>query len=115
MDTLKVILKKFNLEYKDSTKMPLEIRDFDREGMAGLFNELGFKRGVEVGVRNGGYSAILCRDIPGVKLYGVDPYKVHRGYLDHTNQSSLDKFHEEAKVKLAPYPSYEFIKKYSMD
>lgn len=114
-NTLEYILKKFNLSFDDTTKMPIEIRDFDRESMASMFNELGFKIGVEVGVRSGGYSFILCRDIPGLKLYGIDPYEVHKGYLDHTLQSSLDKFEKEAREKLAPYPTYEFIKKYSID
>lgn len=115
MDTLNYILKTFNLDFHEGKKMPIEIRDFDRESMATLFKELGFKIGVEIGVRSGGYSAILCRDIPGLKLYGVDPYEVHEGYRDHTKQSSFDAFYEEARTKLAPYPTYEFIKKYSMD
>lgn len=115
MNTLEYILKKFNLEFNENTRLPIEIRDFDRETMATLFKELGFKVGVEVGVRGGGYSMVLCRDIPGLKLYGIDPYEVHEGYLDHTLQSSLDNFEKEAREKLAPYPTYEFIKKYSMD
>ena len=115
VNTLEYILKKFNLEFNENTRLPIEIRDFDRETMATLFKELGFKVGVEVGVRGGGYSMVLCRDIPGLKLYGIDPYEVHEGYLDHTLQSSLDNFEKEAREKLAPYPTYEFIKKYSMD
>lgn len=115
MDTLEYILEKFKLSFDGTTKMPIEIRDFDRESMASMFNELGFKIGVEVGVRDGGYSFILCRDIPGLKLYGIDPYEVHEGYLDHTLQSSLDKFEKIAREKLAPYPTYDFIKDYSID
>ena len=115
MDNVDYILNKFNLNFDDKTRMPIEIRDFDREGMASLFQELGFKIGAEIGVRGGGYSAILCRAIPGVRLYGVDPYVPHKGYLDHTRKSTFDKFHEEAKARLAPYENYHFIEKFSLD
>ncbi len=112
-NTLSHILNKFSLRYDDRTRMPIEIRDFDREGMAGLFNELGFRTGVEVGVRDGGYSEMLCRKILGVKLYGVDPYEPHEGYRDHVRKSTFDAFEREAHEKLDKYPNYEFIRDYS--
>lgn len=115
MDTLDYILNKFELSFDDKTRMPLEIRDFDREGLTVLFQELGFKLGAEIGVRSGGYSAMLCKAIPGLKLFGIDPYVPYEGYLDHTHKNEFDRFQKEAKTRLAPYNNFQFIEKFSLD
>lgn len=49
-----------------------------RNMMAQIFADAGFKIGAEIGVDRGGYSQVLCKTIPGLKLYCVDPW-VHRG------------------------------------
>lgn len=115
MNTLEYILTKFNITYNDSVRMPIEIRNFGREQMATLFNELGFKIGVEIGVRDGGYSLTLCRAIPGVELYGIDPYIPLKGYRDHVKKSTFDRFYNEAHEKLDKYSNYHFVRKLSMD
>jgi predicted O-methyltransferase YrrM len=111
-NTLQVIKDKFNL---DLSKSPVEIRDFDRDSMAELFGELGFKIGVEIGVRDGGYSLKLMQSIPDLALYGVDPYEPHKGYRDHVYQSTFDTFEKEAHAKLDSFGKYEFLKEYSKD
>lgn len=113
MNTVEYILDKFNLD--PTQRMPLEIRDFDREAMAGLFAELRFSRGVEVGVRDGGYSLTLMENIPGLVLYGVDPYEPHEGYRDHTRKSTFEGFEKEAHDKLDRADGYNFIRKYSSE
>lgn len=113
MNTLNHIVQKFNLDLNQ--RMPVEIRDFDREGLAQLFGELGFKLGVEVGVRDGGYSETLMESIPGVAVYGVDPYEPHEGYRDHTRKSTFEGFELEAHQKLDRYINYKFIRAYSSE
>lgn len=113
MNTLDYILNKFALRYGDSTRMPLEIRDYGRDNMAELFRELGFRVGVEVGVRDGGYSEVLMKANPGLVLYGVDPYEPHRGYRDHVRKETFQGFEKEAHDKLDKYPTYSFIRDYS--
>lgn len=113
VDTLAYVLGKFSLDPKG--KMPLEIRDFDRDSMAVMFNELGFRVGAEIGVRNGGYSETLMQAIPGLKLYGVDPYEPHKGYRDHVRKSTFEGFELEAHEKLDKYPDYHFVRKYSSE
>ena len=117
MDTLKYILDKFNLTYpSEAVRLPIEIPNFGRVQMAGLFNELGFRVGVEIGVRGGDYSLVLCETIPGLRLYGVDPYTPHAEYKDIQRKDSFDKYEQEAKRKLAPYgENYQFMRLYSMD
>jgi hypothetical protein len=93
--------------------MPVEIPNIGRNGLADLFHELSFKTGVEVGVRDGEYSEILCKANPDVKLYGVDPYEYHKGYRDITRQSTFDRNWNIAHDRLRPFSKYEFIRDYS--
>lgn len=113
MNTLEYIAKKFSVDL--TVKSPIEIRDFDRAAMADMFGELGFYMGVEVGVRDGGYSETLMKAIPDVTLYGVDPYEPHKGYRDHVRKATFEAFEQEAHAKLDKYPKYHFVRKYSMD
>lgn len=111
MNTLEYIKNKFNLDLEQ--RSPIEIRDFDRDSMAMLFDELGFKKGVEVGVRDGGYSLQLMQSILDLTLYGVDPYEPHQGYRDHVRKATFEGFEKEAHDKLDQYKKYHFMRLYS--
>jgi hypothetical protein len=110
--SLDYILNKFKLGFDDQTPMPIEIPNFGREQLTVLFKELRYKIGVEIGVFAGGYSEQLCKNNPGLELYGIDPYKAYGPYQD---QQWLDKSYETAKTRLASYKNYHFVKKTSMD
>lgn len=70
--TQELLHKRFN---KRSDHIPpVRCKNFKREHLALLFNELGYKTGAEVGVAFGDYSELLCKSIPGLNLYCVDPY-----------------------------------------
>ena len=112
MSTLDYILNKFNISLDDKTPMPIEIPNFGRDLLTGLFSELEYKVGAEIGVLAGEYSELLCKNNPGLKLYGIDPYIA---YSQHKNQLQLDRFYSEARARLAPYPEYQFITKPSME
>jgi len=79
----------------DTLKSRVELADY--------FNRLGFKTGAEIGVAGGAYSEILCRAVPGLKLFCIDiwsPYHGNRrggGKEQHANN-----FHIAAK-RLRPY------------
>lgn len=51
----------------------------NRIDLAKYFNEKGFKVGAEIGVADGRYSEILCQNIPGLKLFCVDPWYPYEG------------------------------------
>jgi hypothetical protein len=85
-----------------------------RDGLASLFCELGFKEGAEIGVETGGYSEVLLRANPGLKLYCVDPWKAYRGYRDHVDQKKLDHFYGVASARLEPLGGV-IVRKFSMD
>lgn len=109
--TLEVIAKRFNVEI--NPKGPINLPTADRTEMAKFLNELGVKKGVEVGVAQGWHSLILCENLPGVELYGVDVWDLYEGYNEYTDR--IHKYYLEAQDKMKPYPNYHFIKKFSMD
>lgn len=112
MDTLKYILGKYNLTPQ---KMPTEIPNMGRNNLPELFNELGFKIGAEIGVLTGVYSEILCKGIPGLKLYGIDAWQIYMpDYRDYKEQVKLDDAYAKAIVRLKPY-NVELIQAFSMD
>ena len=107
-ETLKNIFEKFN--FNPEAKMPLVIKNFCRNDLAILFQELGFKTGAEIGVKKGYYSKILCLYNPNLRLYSIDPWKGNEEY----NQERMDYFYEEAKKRFDPL-NCEIIKKTSME
>jgi len=113
MNTLLHILTKFNITIEQLEKMPVEIRDYGRNNMAELFAELGFIVGVEIGVRDGGYSKVLMDANPKLLLYGVDPYEPHQGYRDHVRKATFEAFEKQAHEKLDGFENYHFIRDYS--
>ena len=116
MNTLQYILDKYNDSLEDVSKMPIKIRDTDRETLTHLFNELGFTYGVEIGVRGGEYSEMICKNNPDLEvMYGIDPYEPHSGYRDITKRSTFNTYFEEAHKRLDKYGNYTFIKKYSKE
>jgi len=85
METLDYILKKYDIDIKKPSPHYLPIGRF--KDIPRLFNELGFKIGVEVGVFEGDYSRWLLKMMPKLKLYGVDtwiPYKDYKDFKDNT-------------------------------
>lgn len=114
MNTLDYILKKFNLEFNEHTKMPIEIPQIGRYGLADLFHELEFKKGAEIGVYQGEYSEVLCKANPKAKLYSIDPWKPHNEYTAFLKEETFKNAYQVAKKRLSKY-NCEMIKKKSLD
>jgi predicted O-methyltransferase YrrM len=97
------ILTKFNLEYDDKTRMPLEIPSIGRHGLAKLFGELGFGVGAEIGVLEGEFSEVLCRANPKLKLYSIDPWQTHPDYTAFVKNETFQNAFAKAKARLSAY------------
>ena len=80
-----------------------EIPNVGRDLLAHLFNLLGFTRGVEIGTERGLYAEQLIMANSKLHLHCVDPYQAYSGYREHTSQTKLDTFYEEAQGRLNPY------------
>lgn len=114
MEALTYIATKFGLSLHQR-QMPIEIPNTDRVTLARLFHLLEYQVGVEVGVERGAYSEVLCQQNPGVQLFCVDAWTAYRGYRDHVRQSKLDRFYEETRERLTPYPRATLVRKFSVD
>ena len=113
MDTLEYIKDKYKLDLEQPLPIKLPIERFKE--FPKLMRELGFTKGVEIGVATGRYSKWLCHQMPKLKLFLVDPWEAYSDYVEHHYSSDvLNGCYEQAKERLANY-NVEFIRKYSMD
>lgn len=86
----------------------------NRVDLALMFKEKGFTVGAEIGVFAGQFSEILCQNIPELKLYCIDAWKVYGGYRDYKFEKTLTKAYETAKARLIPY-DVRIIQQFSMN
>ena len=86
--------------------------DSTRNDLADLFCELGFKIGAEVGVMWGGYSEVLLRKNPGLKLYCIDPWTPYEN--GRPSQEKQDRIYRRAKKVLSRLGA-TLIRKTSME
>lgn len=109
MDTLNYILDKYNVTAYDDKPIYLDIGRF--KDVPRLFNELGFKKGAEIGVHEGSYSRWLVRQIKGLKLYGIDLWDSYPGYKDFQKHN----LHEAKQKAIDNVKGYdvEFIQDWS--
>ena len=108
MDIDELVVEKFGV--KDMSSLPFKATKGSREEFAKFLDEIGYKTGAEIGVREGKYSLRLCRNIPGLKIKCIDPWSSFRG----NSQARMDKYFRWAKSRLQPY-DVEIIRKTSID
>lgn len=82
----------------------------DRVGFAKALGDLGLNKGVEVGVREGIHSLILCQQNPNIELTCIDPWAPY-GRWTALRQK---RFFNKAVAKMKPHNA-KFMKKTSMD
>jgi len=93
---------------------PLLMPGKNRGDLAALFRDLGYTVGAEIGVGGGVFSEMLCKTIPGLRLYCIDAWEPYSGYLDFSNQKELEVDYQSALTRLTPYHAI-IIRKFSMD
>ena len=111
-ETLKYIIDKYQLDINQEV-MPIEIPNTGRDDLPVLFQKLGFKVGVEVGVLKGCYAEQFLQANGALKLYAVDPWKRTDGFLDFSNRT-LEKSYRSARKRLEKY-NCELVRKTSME
>ena len=95
---------------KPGRALPIDTsqRHGDRKRLARLCERLGFKRGCELGVRNGCFSELFCQ--AGLEMWCVDPWAPCPNYSSDRQERS----YAEAQKRLAPYGAH-LVKKASAD
>jgi len=91
----------------DTTTPMIGRRGYTREMLAEFFNELGFKKGAEIGVLEGEFSLVLLKAIPGLKLICAD------AWMDYVKKNG-DKTYEVARENLSGY-DVDFKRMLSME
>lgn len=77
----------------------------NRIELARLFASSGYTKGAEIGVCDGIYSEKLMENIPGLVLYGIDPYMEYHGYPKERIEGKL----LQAVNRLSKHPSYYLL------
>ena len=113
MDTLKYICEKYNIDV--SKESPFHIDCCRIKDLPGLFKELGFTKGAEIGVLKGDYSAKLCESNPDLTVYSIDAWEFYPLKNNFRRAYMYPPIYEAAKKKLAGYPNSVIIRKWSQD
>ena len=112
METKELLLQK----YGAFTEKPPKFIPGGRRssGLAGLFKELGFTNGAEIGTEYGTYAKCLCDTMPGLKLLCVDAWMSYGDYRWNYSQESQEEIYNKCKEILAPY-NVDIRRGFSMD
>jgi hypothetical protein len=86
----------------------------ERPLLVKIYRELGYTIGAEIGVGGGVFSEMICRGLPGVKLFAIDAWMPYDGYVDFTVQSYLEGDYARTLGTLKPFDA-TVIRKFSMD
>jgi SAM-dependent methyltransferase len=111
MNALDYIKKKYSvMENKGIIRLPISRWD----ALPTLFKELGYKKGVEIGVYKGNFSEVLCRLIPSLDLTSVDAWLVYKGYKDYGVRDLETEAYNLAVERSKKY-GFKIIKAWSQD
>ena len=90
--------------------LPLGAKHGGRDRLGKALHVLGLNRGVEVGVKKGDFSKILCLANPNIELFCVDSWSSGQG----GDQARHDAHYQEAVRSLSPF-NIRIIRKTSLD
>jgi predicted O-methyltransferase YrrM len=100
---------RMSAERISSDNMPVLVRRGTRGTLAGVFADLGFIEGAEIGTMVGSYARVLCENNPNLHLYCIDPWVA----CGHLSQRRQNRRMAEAVKNLEPY-NVTIVRKFSM-
>jgi len=112
MNTLEFIIDRYSLNPNDN---PIKISQSRWHDMGHLFNDLGFKKGVEVGVYKARFTTCLAKRMPNCQIIGIDAWTVYKGYKDYENNDLESMAQKEAERRTKGFTNVKLIKDWSMD
>ncbi len=114
------------MKLKDALKIPnvsghpIWIPDCNRRDLPYFFKEMGFKKGVEIGVSWADNIIDYCE--AGLEIYGIDPWKdsednIYRKIISIPKEhaQTVDDVYKYAVKRTSKYPNCKLIRKLSMD
>jgi len=115
IDPVGYIIDKWGLKHAPMSSMPIIIPNSNRKDLAGLFAELGYRKGAEIGTGRGSYALILRKRNPECRIYCIDPWETYDELKDWPDQNVLNEHLISAKARFSHFPEVSIIRKYSMD
>ena len=83
---------------------PITVRGFTRSNnLYQLYNDLGLKKGVEVGTKAGRNAERMCFAIPEIDLTVIDPWAGYGDDRRYQDPEKHENFYQDACTRLAPY------------
>jgi len=117
METHKKIRERFRFNsdpYEDNLPVLVSqkrnLRETDRETLSKILCELEFNKGVEVGVRRGAFTILMCQVNPNLEMTCIDPWIAYR----HLTQERQDLYFRSAVENLTPF-NVQILRKTSMN
>jgi hypothetical protein len=92
---------------------PYWIPNCSRNDLPGLFKELGFKKGVEVGVFRGEFLASFCAE--GFEMCGVDPWTDEEMNTVIKEKEPAETTYQRTVENVKPYANCKLIRKTSVE
>ena len=94
---------------------PAEIPDCSRNDLPQLMKDLGFTKGVEIGVYKAEFTKLFAQ--AGLEIYGIDPWMVYDDFdLMHENRKNRQQFlYEHCHRVLDQYPKAHMVRKTSVE
>jgi len=108
-DQDKLIWERFRIKHNDTLPFTGWAK-VDRDDLAKVFRDLGYRYGAEIGTANGVYAKILCQLVPGLHLLCIDPWQAYH----MISQEKCDERYAEARERLLPFNA-ELIRKPSLE
>lgn len=112
MSTLDLITQRFEVDI--TRPGPIALHASRHRELLELWRAAGYTIGAEIGTEAGRYAEEICRAIPGVKLFCIDPYLAYARYADHVKQGRLDHFYRVACQRMRKY-NCEIIRESSLE
>lgn len=114
MDTLSFITDRYKIDLS-SADFLVKIGKSRWREMGRLFNDLGFKKGAEVGVYRGKFTAALAQNAPNLELTGVDAWTSYPGYTEYAANDLENDAYAEAMEMAKKHKNVKLIKAWSVE
>ena len=95
---------------RSSGRQPIVLKANGRDTLAEVFCALGMNKGVEIGVKSGDFSKVLCLANPSLELSSIDPWDT----IQDRYQGRRRRYYRRAVQNLAPFNA-KLIRKTSQD
>jgi predicted O-methyltransferase YrrM len=112
--TLQFIAQRYSINLENIVS-PVKIEQSRWHDMGRLLNDLGLKKGIELGVYRGKFTATLAKRAPNMELIGIDAWKTYGDYRDYSVDDLENHAYQEALDRTKKFPNVKLLTAWSKD